>query len=56
MSGPVRFATSKSGVVPHWVAFAGAEFVVLGETVVGRENYWMVLVEVRDLKYYLYNT
>lgn len=49
MSGPVRFHKAKNGVIPYCVAFAGAEFVVVGRTIIRDEEHWEVVVEVRLL-------
>lgn len=47
MSGPVYLRRSKDSAAPWGVGFAGAEFVVLGKTVVGVEEVWEVVGEVR---------
>lgn len=47
MSGPVYLRKNKDSVAPWGVGFAGAEFVVLSKTVVGVEEVWEVVSEVR---------
>lgn len=47
MSGPVFLRRKKNSLVPGAVAFAGAELVVLGKTVVGVEEVWEVVFEVK---------
>lgn len=49
MSGPVQICTNETGVVPYCIAFAGAEFIVLGKAVVQGKDSWHVAVEVRQL-------
>lgn len=46
MSGPVTFRRRKDGPAPGAIAFAGAEFVVVGKVVVGVEELWEVVAEV----------
>lgn len=46
MSGPVLLRRKKNGQAPGAIAFAGAELVVLGKTVVGVEEVWEVVFEV----------
>lgn len=46
MSEPVLLRRNKDGLAPGAIAFAGAEFVVLGKTVVGVEEVWEVVFEV----------
>ncbi|CAM9179719.1 unnamed protein product, partial [Ectocarpus fasciculatus] len=48
MSGPVILRRREKGVVPGAVAFAGAEFVVVGKTVVGVEEVWEVVSELSE--------
>lgn len=47
MRGPVYLRKAKDSVMPWGVGFAGAEFVVLGKTLVGVEEVWEVVSEVR---------
>lgn len=47
MSGPVYLQKKKDSATTWGVGFAGAEFVVLGKTVVGVEEMWEVVSEVR---------
>ncbi|CAN0106358.1 unnamed protein product, partial [Ectocarpus sp. 12 AP-2014] len=48
MAGPVILRRREKGVVPGAVAFAGAEFVVVGKTVVGVEEVWEVVSELSE--------
>ncbi|CAM9326431.1 unnamed protein product, partial [Hapterophycus canaliculatus] len=48
MSGPVIFRRAKDGPAPGAIAFAGAEFVVVGKSLVGVEEIWEVIAEVRS--------
>lgn len=57
MSGPVFLRRKNNGLVPGAIAFAGAELVVLGKTVVGVEEVWEVVVEVNRVnKCYMEDT
>eukprot|EP00752_Nemacystus_decipiens_P004042 g3701.t1 len=46
MSGPIFMRKSKDSAAPWGVAFAGAEFVVVGKTTVGVEEVWEVVSEL----------
>ncbi|CAB1113462.1 unnamed protein product [Ectocarpus sp. CCAP 1310/34] len=48
MAGPVILRRREKGAVPGAVAFAGAEFVVVGKTVVGVEEVWEVVSELSE--------
>lgn len=47
MSGPVYLRRKKGCATPWGVGFAGAEFIVLSKTLVGVEEVWEVVSEVR---------
>ncbi|CAM9482483.1 unnamed protein product [Scytosiphon promiscuus] len=46
MSGPVALKRAKNGLAPGAIAFAGAEFVVVGKVLVGVEEVWEVIAEL----------
>lgn len=48
MSGPVTLRRTRYGLAPGAIAFAGAEFVVVGKSVIGVEEIWEVVAEVRS--------
>ncbi len=50
MSGPVYLRRKTKAMSPRAVAFAGAEFVVVGKSVVGVQEVWDVISEVRHVQ------